>query len=326
MKKILNISNGDCAVSIMEQAGITGDILPWRDVLHDGPVPEGLSLEALSEVRTQFIVDRGWGTPENIKSSFIERDNTLKAFEDYDKVTLWFEHDLYDQLQIIQILDWLEQHPSANTELSIICVDEYLSMHSAEEMAGLIQYEVPITDEHLALSSRAWEAFRSPNPENWFALLSTDTSVLPFLEGAIIRQLEEYPSSSNGLSRTAEQALKVISLGESKPGRVFGASQKCEDRQYMGDSSFWVIIQELLEPLAFAETSQPLLKLPEGMDWARPPTPEHELTITPTGEAVLAGEKNWLELAETNRWIGGVHLSSENMWCWDSANSSLVKK
>ncbi len=326
MKKILNISNGDCAVSIMEQAGITGDILPWRDVLHDGPVPEGLSLEALSEVRTQFNVNRGWGTPENINGSFVDRDNTLKAFEDYDKVTLWFEHDLYDQLQIIQILDWLKQHPSANTELSIICVDQYLGMLLAEEMADLFQYEVPITDEHLALSSRAWAAFRSPNPENWFALLLTDTSVLPFLEGAIIRQMEEYPSCRNGLSRTAEQALKVISQGECKPGKVFAGSQECEDRMYMGDSSFWVVIQELLEPLAFAETSQPLLKLPEGMDWIMPPTPEHELTITSTGEAVLTGEKNWLELAKIDRWIGGVHLIPEKIWCWDSVNSSLVKK
>ena len=60
MKKILNITNGDSAVSIIEQAGITGDILPWRDVLHDGPVPAGLSLEALSKVRTQFIVESGW--------------------------------------------------------------------------------------------------------------------------------------------------------------------------------------------------------------------------------------------------------------------------
>jgi len=320
MKKVLNITNGDSAVTIMEQAGITGDFLPWRDVLHDGPVPEGLSLEGLSEVRTQFIVDSGWGEPENIKRSFIERDNTLKAFEDYDKVMLWFEHDLYDQLQIIQILDWLEQHPSDNTELSIICVDQYLGMHTPEEMADLFQYEVPISAQHLALSSKAWAAFTSPNPENWFGLIATDTSALPFLEGAIVRQLEEYPSSINGLSRTAEQALKVIAKGESKPWKVFVASQALEDRMYLGDSSFWMIIQDLLE------STPPLLKLPKGMDWERPPTPEHELIITAEGNAVLAGEKNWLELTETNHWIGGVQLTSNNIWCWDSSNSSLVKK
>lgn len=48
MESILNITNGDCAVSIMQQANIAGDFLPWRDVLHDGPVPENLSLAELS--------------------------------------------------------------------------------------------------------------------------------------------------------------------------------------------------------------------------------------------------------------------------------------
>ena len=61
MTKTLNITNGDIAVTIMRQADISGDFLPWRDVLHDGPVPGGLSLEALSEIRTDFIVSQGWG-------------------------------------------------------------------------------------------------------------------------------------------------------------------------------------------------------------------------------------------------------------------------
>jgi hypothetical protein len=31
--RVLNITNGDCAVEIMKKAGIAGDYLPWRDVL-----------------------------------------------------------------------------------------------------------------------------------------------------------------------------------------------------------------------------------------------------------------------------------------------------
>ena len=319
MKKVLNITNGDSAVEIMEKAGIPGDFLPWRDVLHDGPVPEGLSLEALSEVRAKFIIDQGWGTPENITASFVERDKTLRLFNNYEKVILWFEHDLYDQLQIIQILDWFNQHRPGKTPLSIICVDQYLGMLSPEEMVELFKYEEPINDEHLELSSKAWSAFRSSNPEKWFELLSADTTALPFLEGAIIRQLEEYPSCKNGLSRTENQALKIISKGETKPWKIFTGSQEFEERLFMGDSSFWVILQELLE------SPTPLLKLEKDNKWERPPDLDHEITITPVGEAVLFGEKNWLDLAEIDRWIGGVHLTTYNSWCWDSMTNSLVK-
>ena len=96
MPNTLHITNGDSAVKIMEQAKIEGDFLPWRDVLHDGPIPADLSLHALSEVRAQFIVDSGWGSSKNIQQSFYERDQQLRAFQRYAKVILWFEHDLYD--------------------------------------------------------------------------------------------------------------------------------------------------------------------------------------------------------------------------------------
>ena len=94
MENILNITNGDCAVKVMQQAGIADEFLPWQDVLHSGPVPENLTLEELSRIRAQFIADCGWGEFAEIHKGFIDRDNQLKAFDRYDKVILWFEHDL----------------------------------------------------------------------------------------------------------------------------------------------------------------------------------------------------------------------------------------
>ena len=320
MKNILNITNGDCAVEIMEKADIPGVFLPWRDVLHDGPVPEDLTLEKLSEVRAQFIIDKRWGEPEHIKQDFIERDNTLKSFAKYEKIILWFEHDLYDQLHLLQILDWFNQNRHKKTALSMICVDQYLGMLSADAMGGLFEYEEPVTESHLQLSSRAWSAFRSSTPENWNALLKTDMTSLPFLKGAIIRILEEYPSCSSGLSRTAQKALEIILQGEKRPGRIFALYQESEDRRFLGDSSFWGILHE------FLESSPPLLQLPEGKKLTLPTSPDQELTLTQSGKEVLSGKKNWLEITDQDRWIGGVHLTPENIWCWDSSSGSLVKR
>lgn len=51
----------------MQQAGIAGEFLPWRDVLHEGPVPETPSLEALSKIRAGFIAEKGWGATDGVK-------------------------------------------------------------------------------------------------------------------------------------------------------------------------------------------------------------------------------------------------------------------
>lgn len=319
MNHILNITNGDSTVDLMQQANIPGVYLPWRDVLHDGPVPEGLSLEALSEVRSNFISSQGWGEPELIRLGFIERDDTLKSFKQYEKIILWFEHDLYDQLQILQILDWFNNHRCDKTQLSIICVDQYLGMLSADEISTLYKFEVTVTDNHLTLSSAAWSAFRSPSSENWYDLLNTDTKALPFLNGAIVRMLEEYPASFNGLSRIANQALKSISLGINTPWDIFTHYQQSEQRKFLGDSSFWIIIQTLID------STPPLLKLSEGNKLSLPINPDQKITITKTGEDVLLGQINWLDFSTLDRWIGGVHLTQNNTWCWDSDSRVLVK-
>lgn len=320
MSTTLHITNGDSSLAIMRKAGVTGPILPWRDVLHEGPVPEGLTLEELSLVRAQYIADCGWGTYENIQKDFTERDKELTHSSQYDRVTLWFEHDLYDQLQIMQILDWYNHH-NASIPLSLICTDQYLGHLSPEEMGAMVKYEQELTAAHLTLATSVWRAFRAPTPEQLLSLLTTDTSLFPFLHDAILRLLEEYPHLDNGLSRTAKQALASVNNGIQKVGKVFGENQKHEQRVFMGDLSFFAILNELLT------SSPPLLQLSGAQHPITPPvTPAMELSITETGKAVLAGTHQWLDCITIDKWIGGVHLTAENLWCWNAADTVITRQ
>ncbi len=310
MSRQLNITNGDCAVNIMRQAKIKGDYLPWRDVLHDGPVRAGLSLEELSKERAKFISDSGWGNAQNIAQSFIDRDQSLSTYQQYDKVVLWFEHDLYDQLQILQILDWFYAQNSIATTLSMICTDHYLGQLNADEMKALYQFETVVSKDQLTLANKAWQAFCADTPQRWFDLLDTDLSALPFLEGSIIRLLEEYPNCSNGLYRTVTQALECIKDEEKSLIDVFINNQEQEERVYLGDSSFAKILNELIQ------ATPPLIKLKGSNIVTTPFKKIHSLKITNFGCDVLAGKSHFLDAIELNRWLGGVQLSNTNIWCW----------
>ena len=77
----LHLTNGDSAASSLCETSLGGDVLAWRYVLDSGP-----SLE--------------------------QRDPRLvEALTDAAEVVLWFEHDLYDQLQLVDIL-WLARVPN----------------------------------------------------------------------------------------------------------------------------------------------------------------------------------------------------------------------
>ncbi|MEE9346001.1 MAG: hypothetical protein V3U88_10395 [Methylococcales bacterium] len=217
-------------------------------------------------------------------------------------------------------MDWFNVNGENEIKLSIICKDKYLGCLSPEEMKELLKFEEPVTEKHLLLSSKAWAAFRENSPEFWCQLLNEDISVLPFLKGAVIRVLEEYPSCNNGLSRTGQQALEIISKGEKLAGKVFGLNQELEERVFLGDSSFWVILQE------FIDSSPALLTLPEGKKLTLPTAKDQELSITPVGLEVLSGKRNWLEITSLDRWVGGVHLELSNVWCWNSGSGSIEKR
>jgi hypothetical protein len=123
---LLFITNGGPASGRLRASGLTGEILPWRDVLHEGPVPGGLSLEELADVRARFLAQRGWTTLEKARRDFAGRNATLAGYGDHEEVVLEEEHDLYDQLQLIQVLDWFSGSDLDGTRLSIVQTDEYL--------------------------------------------------------------------------------------------------------------------------------------------------------------------------------------------------------
>jgi hypothetical protein len=308
MAKILNITNGDVAINIMKEAEIKGDFLGWQDFLHQGPVPRQFSLQQLSKLRANFIYKQGLGKLDDIQKSFKQRDTKLASFQTYEKVTLWFEHDLYDQLQLLQVLAWFKINIIKETKLTLICTKNYLGECSTSEIEKLLRYEHRVMPEHLNLAEEAWFAFSEPNPKAWFKILDKNTYLLPFLQNAIKRMLEEYPNTKNGLSRSEHQALLVISKGISQPREIFKDCQSYEEAKFMGNVIFWKILDDFIQ-----------YKLINSKEHGQ------ELTITILGEKILNGKINWLSIKTINCWIGGVHLTPDNLWCWDIKKKNIKK-
>jgi hypothetical protein len=322
----LHITNGDSARNIMEQAGIVGDILPWRDVLHEGPVPAGLSLDEMSAVRAQYIIDCGWADERSVLEDFQSRDARLKRSHEYDDVVLWFEHDLYDQLQLLQLLNWFATHPQAETRLSLICADDYLGTMKPARLGTLLGRRKPVTERQLALGREAWTALCAPEPRQWASLRSDDTGQLPFLAAAIVRHLEQFPALDGGLNRTETQLLAAVGAGIDRPGAIFEANQEADGVRFMGDASFWQYLSDMVT------SDPPLLRMADGGAFNPPgryPWPEEfraqKVTITPEGREVLERRRDWLAIKPPDHWLGGVHLQPGNVWRWDGQSESILR-
>ena len=98
----LHVTNGDSVAHVLEHIVPHGRVLAWRDALHDGPVVAGPP-EATRKGRARFLATVGFGAAALIEAGFAARDAALdRALDGGDEVVLWFEHDLYDQLQLVE--------------------------------------------------------------------------------------------------------------------------------------------------------------------------------------------------------------------------------
>ena len=153
--------------------------------------------------RASSPLSAGTAITAAVRAGFGERDRTLAAFREHEETVLWFEHDLYDQLQLLQILDWLSRQDRDAVRISLIQIDRHagvspffgLGQLSGRQLAELLPVRQPVSPEQFAIGREAWAAFCAPDPTGLAALANSSIPEMPFLSAALTRCLEQYPRS-----------------------------------------------------------------------------------------------------------------------------------
>jgi hypothetical protein len=316
MTKRLIVTNGDSTTAGMRQAGFDAELLPWRDTLHEGPVPAGLKLEALSKLRAGFLAEQFSGPAAKIVGDFAERDEKIRAQADYDRIELWFEHDLYDQLQLLQLLDFFAEEGRAEG-LLLMQTDDYLGMQTPDALAALQSTARPVTPDQSALAQRAWAAFTASTPEQIPALAFGDHAALPYLASALQRLLQELPAAGSGLSLSEERCLVALKDGPRSVGALFKVTQQQEEARFLADLPFF----QLLDGMCFCATPLlqglplPMQAVVQGPDQSNYRAfAKSELTLTEAGQAALDGRFDHAQENGIARWFGGTYLKPEKLW------------
>ena len=329
----LHLTNGDSAASALARSGLPGDIVSWRDLLHDGPVPSDDDLGAFHRVRAEFLASRGWSSLTAAVTDFEQRDARLDDVAAGDEVVLWFEPDLYDQLQLIQILARFERRAASDRpRLTIVPADCYLGPMRPEKFVPLYSARREITPADLVHGRVTWHAFTSSTPDDLLEVTNQldrevtartytadDFVRLPHLVAALRRQLEEYPDVDAGLSRSERQLCEALSPGAIPLGKLFAAYQGTESWVWLGDSSFaWYAerLSDCAHPLVVHTNGSRVIAAPRETDgrafWDR------AVQLTPFGQDVVRARADAVRANGIDRWIGGTHCTTAQHWRWDA--------
>ena len=247
---LLHVTNGESAGNTLRQTALGGAVLSWQDTLHEGPVP-ALPRQELLRTRAGFLALCGWGARQALLASLQRRDGQLlEALRAGVRVVLWFEHDLYDQLQLLDVLT-LAHIVAAAPELIVIGSFPGrpsfagLGELTARELETLWPSRRPAQPAALQAAADAWTALQAPEPTGLAEWALRETVHLPFLGRALRRLLEEFPASTDGLSRTERSALHVVAAGAETPPAAFVAAQRLEEAPFLGDTWFYRALSAL---------------------------------------------------------------------------------
>jgi hypothetical protein len=329
--RFLHVANGTSTTMTIEAARIPGLRSIWADPLYEGPVPAGLTDAELVEVRSRYLAGPDDSDVDPVNDLRTWR-HIIERHDAYDELVLWFEHDLFDQLNLIQILSWVRGRLPESKTVSLICIGSFpghprfhgLGELAPDEIASLLDTRRQVTDAQYESADRAWQAFREPSPEKLHDLCRSmkgsdpDTAALPYLAPSLVRFFQEYPWTTDGLSRTERRLLRLAEAGDVALSAVFPRMHDGEDAYYVSDLSLGALAESM------SRLAPPLLeRIPKvaPVDELR----RTSVTITDAGRAVLRGEADRINLCGTDRWLGGVHLEgTASLWRWDDGRQQIT--
>ena len=321
---MLHITDGESVAGTLRESGVPGTVSIYGDLMFEGPAPAGLDAETWLETRARFMADADYASLEETRAYLKAFEDSLASYGQHDEVVIWLDPRLSDQLILIKVLDWFSRQDLGKVKLSLICAGHYpgindfvgLGALTADQLASLLDTRMPVGAAQLATAREAWTAFTSPDPTAIQRFIESDTSALPFIEAALRRHLEQFPSLYNGLSRTEHQALAILRQQGTLAGpHLFVATQHREEWVFMGDTQFYQLIRDL------SGARQPLVQISDSSA-----NRLGEVRLTETGRKVLDGEADHIDLNGIDRWLGGVHLKGKSgLFRWDRATSRIVK-
>lgn len=325
MDRIVHVCNGDHTADTLSLADLPGEIRVWADALDQGPVLP-VSDEEHHRVRGEFWAARG--TPD-AAAQLAAWDRGVDEAAAAEELILWFEHDLFDQLALIRLLARLARR-GLPPQLTVVSIDRHpevpeflgLGQLQPEQLAELWPRRTPLSRDALDEAITAWIAVTAVDPRA-LPFLTRRIKAMPFLAGALERQLEELPDPQSGLSRTERQLLAAVARGVATAGELMTTVHAIDPRYPITDGLLHATLQTLGR-CGFLEGAP---AGPAGASGTADALRDVRVTVTALGRQALAGAIDRVHEAGIDTWRGGVRLLGRGpVWRWDGPQRKLIER
>ncbi len=253
MSSLLHITNGDSFTERLKSLKLKGDIITWREMLCEGKTETNVGSESFWKTRFEFLHKNYKVT----KSIFIEK--TLKEYrslcnhKQQDHIVLWFEYDLFCQVNMLAVLSWLKANRKY-AEISLVCsgkedeTDKLYGLNELddERLLNLYENRTVLSQDDIEYADYVWQLYCSDNPIRLENLRDFGEFQFEYLSDALKSHLQRFPSIKNGLNVLENKVLDLSVVTKPKSRRqLLGTLLKNQGNYGFGDTQFDRILTTL---------------------------------------------------------------------------------
>lgn len=309
MKSLLHITNGDSFTNKLNSLPLKGDIITWREMLCEGKTLSTVGSESFWKTRFEFLnknykISKSWFVEKTLKEY-----RSLCNHKQQDQIILWFEYDLFCQINMLAVLSWLKTH-RRHAEISLVCSGKEddtekrydLSELSNERLLKLYDERVKLTQDDIEYADYVWQLYCSDNPIRLENLKDYQNFQFEYLSEAVRAHLRRFPSIKNGLNEIENSILELAELEKPASKKQFLYTILSHQGVHgFGDTQYERILGTL----------KPLF------------TSFNPVKISRKGKDILSGRTNlYAQIKDDNAYLGG---ALKYNFLYNTTNSRILK-
>lgn len=215
MSSQLHITNGDSFTQKLKTLKLKGEIITWREMLCEGKTETNVGSESFWKTRFDFLhknykVSKSWFVEKTLKEY-----RSLCNHKQQDQIILWFEYDLFCQINMLAVLSWLKKH-RRYAEIYLVCSgdeDETNRLYrlndlSDEQLLNSYENKLKLSQNDVEYADYVWQLYCSDNPIRLENLIDFDNYQFDYLSDAIKVHLRRFPTIKNGLNELENRVLE----------------------------------------------------------------------------------------------------------------------
>ncbi len=214
---ILHITNGDSTTNYLKKLNFQGDFITWREILCEGKTSTDVGSEHFWKSRFDFLKQSYKVTKKQFIDLTLKEYRNLCNHKSQEEIVLWFEYDLFCQINMIAVICWLKRYRKGR-KISLVCSGEVKGSNKLLGLAELTekqlktqyQNKTELTIDDIEYADYVWQLYCSDNPiklQNVYQYQQNTT--FKYLIDSLLVHLQRFPSIGNGLNNVENSILDI---------------------------------------------------------------------------------------------------------------------